>query len=216
MLHKIIIFLIIPFIGFAQHDQKALDILRKVSATNESYSSLQIDFNYTLTNKSANVNDSRNGSLALMGDKFHLVLMGKDIFSDGKIIWDVMKEDQEVQIMSMNEFSENMDFNPTNIFRQYEKGYKSKYVGEKTVGGKTIVEIDLFPEIPGKKSYSRIRLAIDKKTSHIVSSSTFGKDGTDYQLEITKMVTNAALNSKLFVFNAATFENDGYDIEDFR
>jgi len=216
MLHRIIILLIIPFIGYAQHDEKALAILRKVSATNETYSSLQIDFSYTLNNKAANVSDSRDGSLTLWGDKFHLVLMGKDIFSDGEIMWDVMKDDQEVQVMTMDEFSESMDFNPSNIFRQYEKGYKSKYVGEKTVDGKTIIEIDLYPEIPGKKAYSRIRLGVDKKTNHIVSSSTFGKDGTDYHLKITKMSTNLELDPKQFIFSKTLFEDAGYDVEDFR
>lgn len=208
--------LFVPIFATGQNDEKALAILKKVSATNEAYKTLKIEFSYTLENKTANVSDTRDGALVLADKNFHLKLMGKDIWSDGKIIWDVMKDDQEVHISSMDDFSENMEFDPANIFRQYEKGYKSKYVGEKSEGGKTVVEIDLFPEVPGKKPYSRIRLGVDKKTYHIVSSTSFGKDGTNYQLKVKSMETDVSIDPKDFIFSTTMFEDAGYDVVDFR
>ena len=208
--------MLIPFSVFAQSDEKASAILKAVSATNSAYKNIQVTFSYTLENKEAKVNDTRDGELSLAGDKFHLQLMGQDIYSDGKIVWYVMKEDQEVHIKSVEEFKGETELDPANFFSQYDKGYKSKFHSEETKDDKALNVVDLFPEDPGKKPYSRIRMGIDKKTNHIVYSKTFGKDGTDYLLEVKSMKTNATIASDQFVFSQSKYEAEDYDVVDFR
>jgi outer membrane lipoprotein-sorting protein len=206
--------LLLPFSLLAQPDEKALGILNKVSSTNTAYASIDLKFDYTLNNTKANVTDKRDGSLILSGQRFHLELMGQKITSDGKIVWYDMGE--EVHIKSMEEFMEETDLDPRNIFTQYNKGFKHKYKGERKANGKDCHVIDLYPEVPGKKPYSRIELCIDKATNHIVESTTYGKDGTNYVLTVKAMKTGAALAADRFVFNQKAFEAKGYDVVDFR
>lgn len=200
----------------AQSDDKAAAILAQVGKTNQAYKDISVSFSYTLENKEAGINDTRTGKLTLMGNKFHLELMGQDIYSDGKIVWYVMKEDMEVHIKSIEEFKEETDLDPSNIFNQYDKGFKSKFHAEETANGTAVNVVDLFPEDPGKKPYSRVRLAVDKKTNHIVYSKTFGKDGTNYLLEVKDMKTNSGLTDSQFTFVLGKFEDAGYDVVDFR
>jgi len=216
MLKKILATVLIPISVFAQSDEKSAAILKAVSTTNSAYKDIQVTFSYTLQNKEANVNDTRDGELSLAGNKFHLQLMGQDIYSDGEIVWYVMKEDLEVHIKSVEEFKGETELDPANFFSQYDKGYKSQYHAEETKDGKALNVVDLFPEDPGKKPYSRIRMGINKKTNHIVYSKTFGKDGTDYLLEVKSMKTNAGVSSGQFVFSKEKYEAEDFDVVDFR
>ena len=216
MLKKLLIIALIPFSVFAQSDEKSAAILEAVSATNSAYKNIQVTFSYTLENKEADVNDTRDGKLTLAGDRFHLQLMGQDIYSDGEIVWYVMKEDLEVHIKSVEDFKGETELDPANFFSQYDKGYRSKFYAEETKDGKKLNVIDLFPEDPGKKPYSRIRLGIDKATDHIVYSKTFGKDGTDYLLEVKSMKTNVSIPAGQFIFSQSKYEAEDYDVVDFR
>lgn len=216
MLRRILFAVLIPLTIFAQKDEKAEAILKAVSSTNSAYKDIQVSFSYTLQNKQANVNDTREGELTLSGNKFRLKLMGQDIYSDGNIVWYVMKDDQEVHVKSIDEFRSETDLDPANIFNQYDKGFKSKFHGEETVDGKTLNVVDLFPEDPSKKGYSRIRLGIDKSNNHIVYSKTFGKDGTDYLLNVKSMKTDIGVPAEQFVFSQAKYEAEDFDVVDFR
>ncbi|MBI1286532.1 MAG: outer membrane lipoprotein carrier protein LolA [Flavobacteriales bacterium] len=216
MLRRILFAVLIPLTIFAQNDEKAEAILKAVSSTNSAYKDIQVSFSYTLNNKQADINDTRDGELTLSGNKFHLKLMGQDIYSDGKIVWYVMKDDQEVHVKSVDDFRSETDLDPANIFNQYDEGFKSKFHGEETVDGKTLNVVDLFPEDPSKKGYSRIRLGIDKKTNHIVYSKTFGKDGTDYILNVKSMKIDAGVPADQFVFSQAKYEAEDFDVVDFR
>lgn len=216
MLKKLLMTMLIPLSVFAQSDEKSAAILKAVSATNSAYNNIQVTFSYTLENKEANVNDTRDGELTLVGNKFHLQLMGQDIYSDGEIVWYVMKEDLEVHIKSVEEFKGETELDPANFFNQYDKGYRSQFRDEETKDGKNLNVVDLFPEAPGKKPYSRIRMGIDKATDHIVYSKTFGKDGTNYILEVKNMKTNSDIPAGQFVFSQSKYEAEDYDVVDFR
>lgn len=208
--------MLIPLSVLGQSDEKAAAILSAVSKTNGDYKDIHVDFSYTLQNQKANINDTRDGELILAGTKFHLQLMGQDIYSDGDIVWYVMKEDQEVHIKSIEEFREETELDPANFFSQYDKGFKSKFHGDETKDGKSLNVVDLFPEDPGQKPYSRIRMGVDKNNNHIVYSKTFGKDGTDYLLEVKSMEANQGISADQFVFSQSKYENEDYDIVDFR
>lgn len=216
MLRKLLAIMLIPLSVLGQSDEKAAAILSAVSKTNGDYKDIHVDFSYTLQNQKANINDTRDGELILAGTKFHLQLMGQDIYSDGDIVWYVMKEDQEVHIKSIEEFREETELDPANFFSQYDKGFKSKFHGDETKDGKSLNVVDLFPEDPGQKPYSRIRMGVDKNNNHIVYSKTFGKDGTDYLLEVKSMEANQGISADQFVFSQSKYENEDYDIVDFR
>lgn len=216
MLRKLLAIMLIPLSVLGQSDEKAVAILSAVSKTNGDYKDIHVDFSYTLQNQTANINDTRDGELTLAGTKFHLQLMGQDIYSDGDIVWYVMKEDQEVHIKSIEEFREETELDPANFFSQYDKGFKSKFHGDETKDGKSLNVVDLFPENPGQKPYSRIRMGVDKNNNHIVYSKTFGKDGTDYLLEVKSMEANQGISADQFVFSQSKYENEDYDIVDFR
>ena len=190
---------------FAQQDMKAKEILDKLSKTNKSYKTIQIDFSFTLENKSGSVTETNEGSVALKGKSYrlHMPAMGMEVYSDGAVTWSYLTQSNEVNI-SANDPESEAALNPANIFTIYEKGFKYTYIGEETTGGKAALVIDLFP-IDTKKEFTRVRLFIDRSKYQILMAKTFNKDGNAYTLAMKNMKTDQNLTEDYFKFDTAKY-----------
>jgi outer membrane lipoprotein-sorting protein len=182
----------------AQHDPKAQEILKGVSAKYKSLKSITASFKLNLLDKKTNKQENQTGTVALKGDKYHLTMAGQEVMSDGKTVWTFLKESNEVQVSETTGSEEGIT--PTNIFTMYEKGFKTKYIGEKTEAGKPVQQIELYPE-DNTKNYIKILISIAKKDKYINSAKVFDKNGNIYTYTITKFTPDAALSDEMFVFN---------------
>jgi len=190
---------------FAQQDAKAKEILDKLSLTNKGYKTIQIDFSFTLENKSGSVTETNEGSVALKGKSYrlHMPAMGMEVFSDGAVTWSYLTQSNEVNISAVDPESE-ATLNPANIFTIYEKGFKYAYVGEESVGGKVAQVIDLFP-VDKAKEFTKVRLSVDKAKSQIIMAKTFNKDGNTYTLGMKSMKTDQNLTPDYFKFDPVKY-----------
>jgi outer membrane lipoprotein-sorting protein len=189
----------------AQQDAKAKGILDQVSAKTRSFKTISADFSFSMENKAMSINEKNDGSIKLKGQKYFVDLPGAGIkvYSDGKTNWNYMKQGNQVTISTIDEDSgELMD--PSSLFSIYEKGFTSKFVAEKTVGGKVVYQIDLFPD---KKEYdvSKISIEINKTTMMIQSAQLSGTDGNMYGIIVKKMETNKDFPDTDFVFDAKKY-----------
>ena len=189
----------------AQQDAKAKGILDQVSAKTRSFKTISADFSFSMENKAMSINEKNDGSIKLKGQKYFVDLPGAGIkvYSDGKTNWNYMKQGNQVTISTIDEDSgELMD--PSSLFSIYEKGFTSKFVAEKTVGGKVVYQIELFPD---KKQFdvSKISIEINKATMMIQSAQLFGTDGNMYGIIVKKMETNKEFPDAEFAFDAKKF-----------
>lgn len=193
------------FFAQAQQDAKAKGILDEVSTKTRSFKTISADFSFSMENKAMSINEKNDGSIKLKGQKYFVDLPGAGIkvYSDGKTNWNYMKQGNQVTISTIEEGgSELMD--PSSLFSIYEKGFTSKFIAEKTVGGKVVYQIDLFPD---KKEYdiSKITIEINKATMMIQSARLFGTDGNLYGIVVKKMETNKEFADSEFAFDAKKF-----------
>ena len=190
---------------FAQQDAKAKEILDKLSQKNKSYTTIQIDFSFTLENKSGSVHETNEGSVALKGKSYrlHMPGMGMDVYSDGTETWSYLTQSNEVNITG-NDAGSDAALNPANIFTIYEKGFNYTYVGEESVGGKAALVIDLFP-VDQTKEFTKVRLSIDKAKYQILMAKTYNKDGNIYTLTMKNMKTDQNLAENYFKFDPAKY-----------
>ena len=190
---------------FAQQDAKAKEILDKLSQTNKSYKTIQIEFSFTLENKTGSVTETNEGSVALKGKSYrlHMPAMGMEVYSNGIATWSYLTQSNEVNITG-NEEESDAALNPANLFTIYEKGFKYSYIGEENIGGKSALVIDLFPE-DKTKEFTRVRLCIDKSRYQIIMAKTFNKDGNVYTLSMKNMKIDQNLTDDFFKFDPAKF-----------
>jgi outer membrane lipoprotein-sorting protein len=189
----------------AQQDPKAKSILDEVSAKTKSFKTISADFSFSMENKAMSINEKNDGSIKLKGQKYLVDLPGAGVkvYSDGKTNWSYMKQGNQVTISTIEDSgSELMD--PSSLFSIYEKGFTSKFIAEKNVGGKTVYQIDLFPD---KKEYdvSKITIEINKTTMMIQSAQLFGTDGNIYGILVKKMEMDKNFPDSEFVFDAKKF-----------
>ncbi len=199
-----LLFVLVCNSAFAQKDDKARKILEAVTAKTKSYSTIQLKFSYIMDNRVEKVQDTTNGTIYIKGDMFKLFFKGNEIFSDGKTIWTHNIKAGELTITAPDPDDENA-LNPQMMLNVYEKGFKYKFMGEVSKGGKTFYQIDLYPENPKEKNYSIVKLKIDKALSQLQSIKMVGKEGIDYAIELNEFKPNVKVVDSMFKFDASKF-----------
>ena len=206
--------LLITTISWAQQDEKAKGILDKVSEKTSSFTTISADFSFSMKNEEMEIDERNDGSIKIKGQKYCVELpdIGITVFSDGVTLWNYMKDGNQVTITNIgDESSELMD--PSAIFSIYEKGFDSKFVADKNVGGKVVYQIDLFPDTD-EHDVSKITLLIDKATLMIHSALLYGTDENLYGIEVKKFVPNKDYPDSEFTFDASKYGD--VEIIDFR
>ncbi len=197
---------------FSQLDAKSKEILSAAANKTKSYTSMKATFTITMQNTQDNTSESHEGSIAVSGEKYHLVLLNNESFFDGKTVSTYMKDANEVNISEPDPSDENV-LNPAKIFDIYDKGFKAQFVGEKKEGNKTISEIHLFPQSLNKP-YSRIKLFIESESYRISQIEQIGKDGNNVQIKIKTFTTNQPIADTEFIFD--TKKHPSVDVIDLR
>ncbi|MEA2043032.1 MAG: outer membrane lipoprotein carrier protein LolA [Bacteroidota bacterium] len=210
---SVFIFLFTLTIGFnslAQNnvkDPKAKAILDKLSEQTEGFKSIQLKFDYKIINNQTKQEKSYKGYTFMQKDRYKIIIPTVEIISDGESMWTYQKEIGEVSIDYIRPEEDNI-FNPAKLFTIYKRGYKYKLIGSYKRKAMNISIIDLFPESPDKKSFTRVRIEIDTEKNRIVSLTTFGKDGIDYVIEIQNTKPNIKIPEGFFTFKKEKYPKD--------
>ncbi len=192
-----------PTPDYKEVDPKAKAILDKVSAKNKSYKTLQSEFAIILENKQENIKDSKKGKIWIKGNKYKIDLAASTLFYDGQTLWTYMKESNEVNITTPDPNDDNT-LNPAKIFTIYETGYKIRFIRERFEKNRALYEIELYPK-DLKKDFTKITLKIDKDKNQIFSMKRYGKDGTDFYIEILSIKPNEELADAMFTFDKSKY-----------
>lgn len=202
MLRILIVLMLATSITQAQTDKKAQEILKSVSAKYRSFKSIAAKFSVKVSDKANKTVQNQTGSIKLKGTKYHVLLGEQEIISDGKVVWNFLKEANEVQINDQK--SDENSITPQNIFTIYEKGFKSRFVEEKMVAGKNFQIIELIPE-DAKRNFIKIQLTINKTEKYIAQAVIFEKSGTNLMYKVESFTPNVAIDDAIFTFNKSAY-----------
>ncbi len=207
---KATLFCILFFTIFALQAQNAKQLLNEVSSKVKTYKNIKIDFKYTLENSKENINQETRGDVTLQGNNYVLNMLGTTRIFDGKKIYSIVPEDEEVTISTFHK-EDNKDITPSQMLTFYEKGYSSKMDIIQNVKGRKIQYVKLTP-INSKADIKYILLGIDTQTKHIYKLIQTDANGTKYTLTVNAFKTNLPLSENMFKFNETKYKNQGYYI----
>ena len=193
------------FIGFSvqAQDKKAKELLDQVTAKVRSYNNIVIDFKYTLNNSKENINQESKGNVTLKGNMYVLNLMGVTKMFDGKKIYTINPEDEEVSISKVNEKDDNA-ITPSKMLTFFNTGYKFSWDIVQNIKGRQIQYIKLTPT-SSKDQRKEILLGIDIQTKNIYNLIEIGKNGTKTTLTVNSFKTNQPLSKNQFIFEASKY-----------
>ena len=201
----IITFLFIAFTisGLAQN--KAKTLLNEVSQKVKSYENISIDFKYALENTSENIKQETRGDVVMKGDKYKLNILGVIRLFNGKTLYTISSEDEEVTISSENDNEEDA-ITPSKMLSFYEDGYTYTLDIEQNINGRKIQYIKLTP-IDSNSEIKYILLGIDAQTKHIYNLIQLGKNSTKTTFTVNSFKTNEPLSETLFTFDANKYKD---------
>jgi len=194
--------LIITTIGFGQDTAKAL--LDEVSVKIKSYENISIDFKYVLNNSEENISQETRGNVILQGEKYVLNILGITRIFDGKTLYSISPEDEEVTISTENTEDENT-ITPSKMLSFYENGYNYSMDIIQNLNGRKIQYIKLIP-IDSKSEIKHVLLGIDIKTKHIYNLIEIGSNNTKTTLTVNSFKTNKPLSKTLFTFDESKYK----------
>ena len=185
-------------------------MLDRLTAKTEAYKTISVEFAYKMENLEAGIDERTDGSLLIMGDKYRLNIAGQTVICDGETVWTYIEDAEEVQINAVEESEETIT--PEKLLSSYNKDYRSKFIKEDFLYGTTVNIIDLTP-IEGK-SYSKVRLIIDKEKDQLHEITIYDKNGSTYSYVIKKFTPNVEVPDSSFTFDKSEFP--GVDVIDMR
>jgi outer membrane lipoprotein-sorting protein len=199
---------LISFIGFtlqAQEAKKAKELLDQVTAKVKSYDNIVIEFKYSLNNPKERINQESNGNVALKGNLYHLNFMGVTKIFDGKKVFTIVPEDEEV---TQENFDANDDkaITPNKMLTFFNNGFKYAWDIPQNVKGRKIQFVKLTPS-NAKDTRKEILVGIDTQTKHIYTVIEVGKNGTKTTLTVNSFKTNQPLSKNHFTFTKSKYPN---------
>ena len=207
-----ILFLSIVFsinIAFSQ-DEIAKQILDQLSEKGNSYKDITAEFSFNFSNKNQGIDEDSDGKIWIKEDMYKLDMSTDlSIINNGETLWYFMKDVPEVQIMESDSEDE---MNPSKIFTIYERGYKYQYAGEKTINGKKIECINLYPKKSG--AISRVVLLVDIEKLELYKIQIIDIDGGTSSYTINSFITNNQVPSSTFNFRKKDYP--GVEVIDLR
>ena len=180
-------------------------LLDKVVSKAKSYKNMVIDFKYAINNTAEKINQESTGKVMLQGNKYHLSFMGVTKIFDGKKIYTIVPEDEEITVSNHDENDTNA-MSPNKIFTFFKKGFKFAMDIKQPMAGKTIQYVKLTPSSV-KDKRKEILIGIDTKTNHIYNLIEVGKNGTRTTLTVSSFKFNQTLAKNQFTFVKAKYPN---------
>lgn len=204
----LLVIVLVSFSTYAQEAEKAKALLNEVNAKVKGYNNISIDFKYVLKNTSENINQETRGDVVIEGDKYLLNILGVTRIYDGKTLYTVNPEDEEVTISKNNTEDENT-ITPSKMLSFYKEGYTYGMDIVQNINGRKIQYVKLTP-IDNNSEIKQVLLGIDAQTKHIYNLIEVGKNGTQTTLTVNSFKTNEPISKTLFTFDTNKYK--GYYI----
>jgi outer membrane lipoprotein-sorting protein len=202
---KIITIILITLSVNSFSQNKAKSLLNEVSEKVKSYDNISIDFKYVLENTSENIKQETKGDVIMEGEKYKLNILGITRLFNGKTLYSISPEDEEVTISSESNNEEDA-ITPSKMLSFYEDGYTYKLDIEQNIQGRKIQYVKLTP-IDSHSEINYILLGIDSNTKHIYNLIQVGKNNTKTTLTVNSFKTNEPLSKTLFTFDANKYQD---------
>ena len=195
--------LLLSFNSIAQDDARTL--LTEVSEKVKSYDNITIDFKYILHNSAENIKQETRGDVVMQGEKFKLNILGITRIYDGKTLYSISPEDEQVTISSESMEDEG-SITPSKMLSFYEDGFTYEMDIIQNVQGRKIQYVKLIP-IDSNSEIKSVLLGIDANTKHIYNLIETGNNGTKTTLTVNSFKTNEPLSKTLFTFDESKYED---------
>ena len=189
---------------YAQNDSQAKNLLDEVKNQYNTYSSIDLTFEYKLNNRKEGIDQRTEGTLIASGDQYQLKVMGINQIYDGEMLYTIIDENQEVMVQEGAD--EEGSVSPKQLFDFYTTGYRFQWDILQSTSGRKIRYIKLIPTDP-KSQVEYLLAGIDINKKQLYRLIEVGINGTETTITIKKFLVNGALPDNSFVFDEEAYSD---------
>ena len=184
--------------SFAQKiDAKAKTILDAVSANYKAKKNTY--FKFTYGTGSGKVSKTETGIFYSTPSQYKLNIMGNEQIFDGKKVYNISKEDQEVTIAKPN--GSEKALSPINYIDEYKNGYTVTYSGKSGALDKIIL-------VPVKNNgIKNVVLYINTPKKQIAKIAQTSTENDLAVITVTQYKENQSISSSTFSFDKNKYKN---------
>jgi len=192
------------FISGTAQDADAL--LSKLSENANTFDSIDATYTSTILDVKSDFEETLNGYIQIEENKFKLDLGEFVIITDGVSVWTYEKESNDCYIEDAEMLAEQ-GIDPSKIFTIWEDDFKNEWMGVRTVEGRELVQVNLYPtgDEALEKAYHTIQLFIDKSALEVVQLVIKGRSGVDTDYQINSFKTGMNIPASTFLFTESDF-----------
>ena len=199
------LFMVLPFFLSSQDDNKAVELLDKMSDNYKKMKGFTSSFTYSMNNLNEDIQDSFEGKISVRNEKYILFIEGQKIINDSKTVWTYIEELNEVTISEFDPSDQEISLN--NIFEIYKEGFTYKYLGIK----EDFSMVEIYPE-DEDKSYYKILFKIN--SSNLLESFTVYDNSNSLYIYSINDFVEEELDATLFSFELENYPD--IEVIDFR
>lgn len=199
------LFMVLPFFLSSQDDNKAVELLDKMSDNYKKMKGFTSSFTYSMNNLNEDIQDSFEGKISVRNEKYILFIEGQKIINDSKTVWTYIEELNEVTISEFDPSEQEISLN--NIFEIYKEGFTYKYLGIK----EDFSMVEIYPE-DEYKSYYKILFKIN--SSNLLESFTVYDNSNSLYIYSINDFVEEELDATLFSFELENYPD--IEVIDFR
>ena len=199
------LFMVLPFFLSSQDDNKAVELLDKMSDNYKKMKGFTSSFTYSMNNLNEDIQDSFEGKISVRNEKYILFFEGQKIINDSKTVWTYIEELNEVTISEFDPSEQEISLN--NIFEIYKEGFTYKYLGIK----EDFSMVEIYPE-DEYKSYYKILFKIN--SSNLLESFTVYDNSNSLYIYSINDFVEEELDATLFSFELENYPD--IEVIDFR
>ena len=199
------LFMVLPFFLSSQDDNKAVELLDKMSDNYKKMKGFTSSFKYSMNNLNEDIQDSFEGKISVRNEKYILFIEGQKIINDSKTVWTYIEELNEVTISEFDPSEQEISLN--NIFEIYKEGFTYKYLGIK----EDFSMVEIYPE-DEDKSYYKILFKIN--SYNLLESFTVYDNSNSLYIYLINDFVEEELDATLFSFELENYPD--IEVIDFR
>jgi len=186
--------------------QDADALLSQLSENASTFGSIDATYTSKMVDVKSDFEEILDGYIQIEDNKFKLDLGEFVIISDGSSVWTYEKETNDCYIEDPEMLAEQ-GIDPTKIFTIWEDDFKNEWMGVRTLEGRELVQINLYPtgvDAP-EKTYHTIQLFIDESALEVVQLIIKGRSGVDTDFYINSFKTGKDMPASTFFFTESDF-----------
>ena len=185
-------------VAAAPPDPQARRILDKLAERYQAMAGIRVEFIQKLVNPAYLINETREGTILIEGDKFHILFEDMEIFNDGQNVWTYQKEVDEVVVNLYVPEDEEISF--LNIWDIYREGFDYHLLKAPPGGNR---EIHLIPQDP-EATYQRVEI-VATPTHELSAFRIVEKNQNVYSWIVGDIREKKGIPPGEFVFNPADY-----------